>query len=637
MKRGLSFLFFLLLYIIGYSNKIDSLSSLLNQTNGLNRAIILVDLSNAVVYNQTPAALEYAEEAYQLADEDGNDAVKYAALKAMGYANGYLGKFDVSLQNMKDGLAYYEEINDSVKIAEALSDVAYLLLATSSPEVNVMEYNLKALSIREKIGDQKGVAYSLNNIGALYWKWEKYDQAIDYFLQAIPYFERLNLTEEIATSTANIGAYYNEKGEYNKAKLFLNRALLKYRELGHKIGEAQTMSVLARLFASRGDLNKALDYNNQARLIREKIGDREGLVGNYYNIGYVFFKEGEYEKAKVNLTKSLEIAEAIGLIHREILINKTLSELSVKQVNYQAAYHYLLKSKELNDSIFSVEKHRQLEEIKSKYDVEKKEAENRQLLVENENQKLTLERNKLTLYLLIGGTFLVIVIMYLGFQRYRTKEKLKAVTSEQRLLRSQMNPHFIFNAITAIQSYIFNHSPKEAISYLSSFAALMRQILDSSLKEFVSIESEVQLLKNYFLLQQLRYSDKFDYQIEIDQNIDIENTLIPPMLNQPFAENAIEHGFKTIEYKGEIFIKYRLINNLVMVEIADNGIGILKGRQTTHTGHKSFAMAATEDRLKAIQKRNKTSFQFEIIDKSELPIQQTGTIVRYSIPYVNNL
>lgn len=185
----------------------DSLKLKIDELNGLEKAKALVDLSNATVYSETPAALGYAKQAYDFASKTGNDSVKYAALKAMGYATGYLGDFAISIQNMKDGLAYYEQINDSLKIAEALSDIAYLLSAISSSEVNVMEYNQRALSIREKINDEKGIAYSLNNIGALYWKWEKYDQSVEYFLRALPYMERLGLKEELATTTGNIGSY----------------------------------------------------------------------------------------------------------------------------------------------------------------------------------------------------------------------------------------------------------------------------------------------------------------------------------------------------------------------------------------------------------------------------------------------
>lgn len=639
MKKALFITVTLLFCQICFSNnqKLDSLTSLLIKANDLDRANILIELSNTVVYSQTPEALKYAKEALQLAVNAGNDTLKYAALKAMGYANGYLGNFDVSLQNMKEGLVYYEQIADSVKIAEAYSDIAYLLQALSSSDENIMEYNLRALSIREKIGDQKGIAYSLNNIGAIYWQWEKYDKAIDYFLKAIPYFEKLNLIEEIAVTTGNIGTYYNKTKDYIKAKSYLSKALLKYRLINHKNGEAKILTELARLSNEKGDIQTALELNNEAKLIREKIGDRQGLISNYYNIGNVLYSKGNYKQAEIYLLKSLELANEIGLIHSKIEICQVLSELNVKTKNYQAAFEYLQQSKTLNDSIFSVEKLRQLEEIRSKYDIEKKEVENKQLQIENENQKLVLERNKLAIYLLLGGALLAFVIMFLIFQRNQTKMQLKAVISEQRLLRSQMNPHFIFNAITAIQSYIFTHSPKEAVHYLSSFAILMRQILESSRKEFVMLDTELQVLKNYFKLQQLRYPGKFNYTIEIDEEIDPGNTLIPPMLNQPLIENAIEHGLNQIDYIGEILIKYQQKENSLQVEITDNGIGILKGNDRNNIGHQSFAIMAIKERLQTITKRKKFNFHFEIIDKSTLQEKQSGTIVRYSIPCKCNI
>ena len=634
-------LFILLLIFLGLNlqlsarqHSIDSILTIANQFNGTEKAEYLINLSNQLVYRKTGESLLLAEKAFEICSELQHDSLKFAALKAMGYANGYLGNFEASMQNMKDGLAYYESIHDSSKIAEALSDVAYLLLATSSSEENIMEYNLNALAIREKIGDEKGVAYSLNNIGALYWKWKKFDQSIIYFLKALPYLERLQLKEEVATTTGNIGSYYIETGDYDSAENFLNKALESYTELDHKYGEAMILATLSRLYYRQKMYDKAIDFNEKSKTIRMALGDKEGLVGNYYNIGLYHLEMNELSKAETNLTESRNLAEEIGSYDRLIQINQSLSDLGIRQNNYEAAYAFLLKSKVLSDSIFSVEKHQQLEEIKIKFDVEKKEAENLQLVKTNEIQQLVLKKNRFIFYLSLSMAFLTMLFIVLFFQKRRTADQMNALVAEQRMLRSQMNPHFIFNSITAIQNYIFNHSSKEAANYLSAFASLMRQILENSRKEFIEIGDELKWLENYFSLQKLRYSNRFDYQIELDETLLKSTVLIPPMVIQPFIENAIEHGIKELSQGGFIWLRYKKWGSLIEVEIEDNGIGILKSRQQNHNNHSSFALAATRKRLQVMHKREKTKFSFEMIDKSEISKELNGTIVRFSLPYI---
>ncbi|MCF8358183.1 MAG: tetratricopeptide repeat protein [Prolixibacteraceae bacterium] len=634
MKYPLSIFFSVVIFFL-YSNlhagSTDSLRYRLDSVKSAERAEILVELSNALVYSNTTEALMFAEEAFEIAATENNDSLKYAALKAMGYANGYLGNYETSLQNMKMGLDWYERIGDSVKIAEALSDVAYLLQSLSSDEANIMEYNLRALSIREKIGDEKGVAYSLNNIGVLYWQWGKHDRAINYFYSALPYFEKLNLTEETATMLSNIAAYYTETGMYHKADSFYNCSLEKYRTIGHRNGVAQVLAGMGKVCMLQEEYDTALEYIGQSYQIRKELGDKEGQAGNYYNRGLIFYKKGLFDEANSELKRSLELAEEIGSKHNQILILGLLAKVQEKKGFYRLAYNYLQKSKALNDSLFSAEKHRQLEEIRAKYDFEKKATENELLQTENENQRLRLEQNRLTLYLLSGIAVLVIAILFLFYLRSRERAKIRDLTLEHQLIRSQMNPHFIFNTITAIQNYIVQHSPVEAVNYLSRFASLMRQILDNSRKEFITLDTEVETLENYLNLQLLRFPGQFDYRINVDPEIDPAKVLIPPMLVQPFVENAIEHGFKGCLYPCIINIGWSLQGRSLVVETEDNGTG-MKYRKKDSLNHEPFAIRATNNRLRMINKRGK--YRFEIIDKSVADEKNSGTKVVFSIPYI---
>ncbi len=233
-------------------------------------------------------------------------------------------------------------------------------------------------------------------------------------------------------------------------------------------------------------------------------------------------------------------------------------------------------------------------------------------------------------------SFIILIIKY---RENKIHEKMQYQLLEQKLLRSQMNPHFIFNSLSSIQSFIFENNPLEAGSYLSRFAELIRSILYNSREEYILLEKEVQTLKNYFDLQQLRYNHSFDYLIEIDPLIHSDLIQIPPMLAQPFIENAIEHGIKRIKKRGLITVSFKLdkTNNTINLTISDNGIGLLasqKNKVKSPKSHKSLATVIAKERLSVLNKKagkKKYSLRIETIIDSNKEVQ--GTKVIFIIPF----
>jgi LytS/YehU family sensor histidine kinase len=177
---------------------------------------------------------------------------------------------------------------------------------------------------------------------------------------------------------------------------------------------------------------------------------------------------------------------------------------------------------------------------------------------------------------------------------------------EQKLLRSQMNPHFIFNALGAIQSFIQKNEKDEATSYLSKFSRLIRLILENSRLNYVSLAKELKSLQDYLQLQQLLFDNKFDYNIDVDEKIDIENINIPPMLAQPFIENALKHGLANSDKKGMLNISFKLKDNLILFDVVDNGVGLQKAlelKPMVDGPHQSLATEITKERLNNMNKK----------------------------------
>jgi sensor histidine kinase YesM len=250
---------------------------------------------------------------------------------------------------------------------------------------------------------------------------------------------------------------------------------------------------------------------------------------------------------------------------------------------------------------------------------------------ENEIQSILLERNR---YINIGlGILLVLlaVVAWLVVKQSRLKARQEAMLIEQRLFRSQMNPHFIFNSLQSIQGYIFEKNPLEAGKYLSDFSRLVRMILEDSSSDTITLTRELESLRYYLSLQQLRFADKFDFRIITDPNLATEEILVPPMLIQPFVENAIEHGLRFRETKGLLELSITNDTEFLHIQISDNGVGRkLASEQHSKQGHKSMATGITNERIEIINKRSKKKAKLTIIDLEN----HAGTIVNLQLPLI---
>jgi len=258
-----------------------------------------------------------------------------------------------------------------------------------------------------------------------------------------------------------------------------------------------------------------------------------------------------------------------------------------------------------------------------------------------EKQELTnskLENTQLrNTYQLITIVFILFIVLAAGLilKNYWNRNKLLQLQKEsemsQTLLRSQMNPHFIFNAMSVIQSYIYDNDPSKSSKFLVNFSRLMRLILENSSKEFITIETEIEILQKYLTTQKLRFEDRFAFEIKLDPNLSESETLIPPMITQPFIENSIEHGqLHTIE-NGFIEVTFSVDSGMLHIEIIDNGIGRKNAAKNKKSEeHHSMAMKITEERIAILNKKYISSGFIHISDFDKE--NESGTIVDIKIP-----
>ncbi|NOX48621.1 MAG: hypothetical protein GXO89_16765 [Chlorobi bacterium] len=240
---------------------------------------------------------------------------------------------------------------------------------------------------------------------------------------------------------------------------------------------------------------------------------------------------------------------------------------------------------------------------------------------------------------------------YLNFRRARkirrkqeVQEKMLEIEKqlfdlEQKTLRLQMNPHFIFNSLNSIQSYIINHNAELAVVYLSKFSQLMRLILANSGSKFIVLKEELRSLNYYLELEKLRFDNKFDFNISVDKDIDDEFMAIPTMIIQPYVENAIIHGLLNKEGKGMIDIRFVLHRETIRCTVTDNGIGREKAMQLSRNSgiiKKSQGMMITKSRLEILNKQYGEEFSVEVFDPKDEKGNSLGTEVKLVIHYIED-
>lgn len=247
-------------------------------------------------------------------------------------------------------------------------------------------------------------------------------------------------------------------------------------------------------------------------------------------------------------------------------------------------------------------------------------------------------------FCLIGITGVIILIFRIRLYQIKQKQKLEfeqqveISKAELKALRAQMNPHFVFNSLNSIQHYILNSKGDEAVRYLNKFAKLIRIILNNSEKPTVTINEDIEAITLYMELEKMRFDNKFDYSIHVDSEIDGDYEEIPPMLIQPYLENAILHGINPKEGRGNITITIKQDSQYIKISIVDDGIGREKSEALQNirakSKHTSLGMKITKDRVRILNTMHQSHLSVNIIDLYNQQHDAIGTQVDIYIPYI---
>ena len=501
---------------------------------------------------------------------------------------------------------------------------------------------MKSLKVCEEIGDKKGVASSYNNIGLVYFSQGNYTEALKNFLPSLKTYKKIEDKLGLGASYNNIGNVYTSQGNYTEALKNHYSSLKTKEEVGDKIGVANSYSNIGIVNERQSNYNEALKNYFISLKTYIELGNNYRVAINYISIGKLYTKLNNLIEAKKYLNEALSISKKIGSKEEIKDIYISLKEIDSLSGNWKGAFEnhklYIL----YRDSIFNKENTKKITQAEMQYKFDKKEIQQK-FEQEKELAVRDMKISKMNYFIFIL-VFLVLISTVLGYfvsRKIKLQSKLKNIQLEQRLLQSQMNPHFIFNALSSIQNLIYMNENDTAVEYLAKLAKLIRRILENSRQEYISIDREVTMLQHYMELQSLRFKNKFDFVIETAPALLEETISIPPMLAQPFIENAIEHGIMHKEGKGNIKINFNRENDMLIFEVIDNGVGreksaLLEAKSKRISKHISLATAITEERLANINKslKKKDKIKISIIDLKDDNGNASGTKVLISIPII---
>ncbi|MBU1115771.1 MAG: tetratricopeptide repeat protein [Bacteroidetes bacterium] len=594
----------------------------------------LIKDADSVMVNNPKLAISLADSASVIANELNVEKFNNLCLRKLTESYYALGKYQKVINNLFILLKVYEANKDSAQIALCNNDIgtAYTDLQEYSL---ALSYLYKAMVYYENKVDDKDKATTISNIGYTYLSMKDYDDALPYFQKVLPIFTKLDYQIGVYTTNNNIGRTLVGQKRYTEAIPYFKTALSINTKLNQKDGMAMTINHLGLIDYYLKNYDEAIVYFQKAAKIRKEIGNMNAYFYSMNNIAYITNLKGKPKKAIEIYENLLAETDPENDSDAIIMLLTNMNKNYASIGEYDKAYETLLKCTELKDKYFDIEKNKQIEELKVEFETEQHISEINNLKELTSIQEESLNRKQMIILLLIGSFLLVAGLGYLGITRYQLKTKQKSMELEQKLLRSQMNPHFIFNSLSVIQGYIFKGSANEAVTYLSNFGKLMRNILENSREEFVLLEKEIETLKHYLKLQNLRHDGIINYTIEIDENLGLDSVRVPPMLAQPFIENSIKHGMNE-ENKFNIQIKYTKKDDKMKLVIEDDGIGINKidNNKSSLNKHQSLAITITQSRLQLLSKRKKGKFNLLLIDLSTENTDKSGTRIELDLPYL---
>ena len=485
----------------------------------------------------------------------------------------YWKQYDLAVNNYRISLQNVETNESKLGLAKAYElNKNYQESIDTYQAINKKDLgNYQLVTLYEGLGD---TFLSIKN----------YEASLNAYQNGLKIAKDHLISPKVVDLNSKIAQLYNADGKSDEAEEYFGNSL--------NLAEQQTINRALQEKVTVADFqNTNQNYDKEIELRKEIIEDVEAVEKDSifdissaftsqkqnYKIGNAYALQKDYDNAIPYLERSIEEADDMEDLVVKKDATKKLSDLFVDTGNYQKALETFTAYTEVVDELYIKREQELSQADRLRRNIS--EQQNRINSLESDralNESLVQSRNKnqqFVIYALIAGMFLLTImafVMYKYIKQQRFANNLLALKS----LRSQMNPHFIFNALNSVNSFIASSDERTANKYLSDFSHLMRSVLENSEEDFIPLEKEIELLDLYTKLEHFRFQDKFDYSITIDDAVNVSEYLIPPMLLQPYIENAVWHGLRYKTEKGHLNISIDNKNETeITITVSDDGIG----------------------------------------------------------------
>ena len=622
---------------MGYADQMVALAKDSDQLEALITAYSDKGDINVVLGNDEQAIADY-EHARELARDGKLKLREGTAMHNLAIVYTNRSEYLKALELRKESLVIFEEQNSlrHQQAAHTNLGVTYFYLGDYQQAI---DHYYDAIKLADVLGKPELKYNPYQNIGLIYKKLEEYDKALQMYGMARQLLESgVGTQSDLVNLLENIASAYDAKGLPDTAIVLYRRSLLLSRKMGYARGEASALTSLGVVYSGLGEHVTAMDDLRQALVLYRHSPDYDATSVLYATKAQILLAATEADLERMGVSSAGRMADAkraadTALAHadRAESPSRRADALEVLAGIYkkQGAYAQALAAYEgyiaIRDSLFGEEKKADMVRTEMQYELGRRDAEAAAELQRHRTVRNAIMAGGVWLLLAGGGVFMAYKKRKDALEKQRELAHQSALLEHtMRVLRLQMNPHFIFNSLNSISDYISKNDIDSADYYLAKFAKLMRGILENSEEREIPLADELRMLELYMQLEASRLAGKFSYEIRVSEDIDPDNVSIPPLILQPFVENSIWHGIAHKEGKGRILIGVTQDNGMLSCSVEDDGVG--RHNRGKHAGRKSYGVSISRDRIDMLNKWKHTHASVNIIDLEQ------GTRVEMKLP-----
>lgn len=591
-------LFSLLKTSVSFAQATQDKNILLDSLKHSDKGIEKINLLNTVAMffyenEDMDSAFFYSSEELKLAINEKYSKGIMNAYYTLGLV--YKGKDEYikSNYNLEKALQVSMDTKDDEISAKIYNGIAEILI-NKGEFILALENCYKSLKISENRNDKKGIANSLKLIGTIYWNQGNYNLALDHNNKALKIFEEIHDKKGIAASLNAIGIIYKIKKEYLLALDYYEKALVIRTEIGDKYGEARTLGNIANVYVIQGDYNKAIGFYSKSLKIKQEKNDKLGILSGSLNLGDTYIDMKEYAIAEQYLNTALDITNEIGVMHFKKEIYNSFSKLYAAQKKFEKAYYYQKLNTEIRDTLFNVDRTKQIAEIQTKYETEKNENKIELLDKENKVKEARLTKKQFQTNVLIIGVVVVLIFSFVLYKKQKSQKRANIQLEAQKgiIEKSNQEKEVLLKEV--------HHRVKNNLQIISSLLNLQsRKVKDPNVAEALKdgrnrVKAMALIHQKLYMKENFGKVDLKDYLEGICENLfqsygdpdqvklkfdihsvqlNVDRSIFLGLIVNEVITNALKYAFTERE-SGWIRIGLNEKDENIELVVKDNGIGM---------------------------------------------------------------